>query len=207
MVEPDTVLRRALVAGLGPVGPLDVAGGRRVLDTSPLALAALERDAPFDVIDMTREFLAQSETNRAVLAVETLAALLGLLAPDGLLSLPVSIREFPVYAVQAMVTAEAALSRAGVAEQQYVAAARALFLLAWFSSSAGHRLLHASAWKEHLAIYPLPPAEDLDAEATAALEAHSSGASTLKLLYREEFPTDLVDAVVRAHVARVAAGR
>ena len=53
----------------------------------------------------------------------------------------------------------------------------------------GHRLLHASAWKEHLAIYPLPPAEDLDAEATAALEAHSSGASTLKLLYREEFPT------------------
>src|SRR6478752_2299953 len=71
----------------------------------------------------------------------------------------------------------------------------------------GHRLLHASAWKEHLAIYPLPPADDLDAEATAALEAHSSGASTLKLLYREEFPTDLVDAVVRAHVARVAAGR
>ena len=71
----------------------------------------------------------------------------------------------------------------------------------------GHRLLHASAWKEHLAIYPLPPAEDLDAEATAALEAHSSGASTLKLLYREEFPTLLVDAVVRAHLARLAAGR
>ena len=71
----------------------------------------------------------------------------------------------------------------------------------------GHRLLHASAWKEHLAIYPLPPAEDLDAEATAALEAHSSGASTLKLLYREEFPTVLVDAVVRAHLARLAAGR
>lgn len=71
----------------------------------------------------------------------------------------------------------------------------------------GQRLLHASAWKEHLAIYPLPPAEDLDTEATAALEAHSSGASTLKLLYREEFPTLLVDAVVRAHLARLAAGR
>jgi hypothetical protein len=128
VVEPDTVLRRALVAGLGPVGPLDAAGGRRVLDTSPLALAALEHDAPFDVIDMTREFLAQSETNRAVLAVETLAALLGLLAPDGLLSLPVSIREFPVYAVQAMVAAEAALSRAGVAEPaRHVAIYRSAF--------------------------------------------------------------------------------
>ena len=71
----------------------------------------------------------------------------------------------------------------------------------------GQRLMHVSAWKEHLAIYPLPPAEDLDADAVAALEAHSSGASTLKLLYREEFPTPLVDAVVRAHLARVAAGR
>lgn len=71
----------------------------------------------------------------------------------------------------------------------------------------GHRLLHASAWTEHLAIYPLPPAEDLDPEAVAVLEAHSSGASTLKLPYRAEFPTLLVDAVVRAHLARVAAGR
>ena len=73
VVEPDTVLRRALVAGLGPVGPLDVVDGRRVLDTSPLALTALERDTPIDVIDVTREFLAQSETNRAVMSVETLA--------------------------------------------------------------------------------------------------------------------------------------
>src|SRR4051812_41869575 len=63
----------------------------------------------------------------------------------------------------------------------------------------GHRLLHASAWKEHLAIYPLPPVEHLDPSAAAALQAHSSGASTLKLPYRQEFPTLLVDAVVRAH--------
>jgi hypothetical protein len=74
IVEPDTVLRGALVAGLGPVGPLDIANERRVLDTSPLALIRLERGGTFDVIDVTREFLAQSETNRAVLSVETLAA-------------------------------------------------------------------------------------------------------------------------------------
>ena len=71
----------------------------------------------------------------------------------------------------------------------------------------GHRLMHASAWKEHLAIYPLPPTEDLDADAAMALEAHSSGASTLKLPYTQEFPTLLVDAVVRAHLARLAGGR
>ena len=71
----------------------------------------------------------------------------------------------------------------------------------------GDRLLHASAWKEHLSIYPLPPAEDLDPAAAEDLAQHSSGASTLKLPYGQEFPTDLVDAVVRAHVARVRAGR
>lgn len=71
----------------------------------------------------------------------------------------------------------------------------------------GSRLLHASAWKEHLSIYPLPDEADLDPEAVADLAARSSGASTLKLPYREPFPTDLVDAVVRAHLARVAAGR
>lgn len=69
------------------------------------------------------------------------------------------------------------------------------------------RLLHASAWKEHLSIYPLPDEADLDPAAVVALAAHSSGASTLKLPYREPFPTDLVDAVVRAHVSRLAAGR
>lgn len=128
VVEPDTVLHRALVAGLGPVGPLETVGGQRLLATSPLALATLARDAPFDVIDMTREFLAQSETNRAALAVETFSALIGLLAPDGLLSLPVSIREFPVYAVQAMVAASAALRRAGVVDPaRHVAIYRSAF--------------------------------------------------------------------------------
>jgi uncharacterized protein YdhG (YjbR/CyaY superfamily) len=71
----------------------------------------------------------------------------------------------------------------------------------------GVRLLHASAWTAHLSIYPLPDERDLDPAAVAALAAHSSGASTLKLPYSEPFPTDLVDAVVRAHLARVADGR
>lgn len=69
------------------------------------------------------------------------------------------------------------------------------------------RLLHACAWKGHLAIYPLPDPADLDPGATTDLAAHSSGASTLKLPYAQPFPTELVDAVVRAHVARVADGR
>ncbi len=71
----------------------------------------------------------------------------------------------------------------------------------------GVRLMHVSAWKAHLAIYPLPDERDLDPQASAALAARSSGASTLKLPYKEPFPTDLVDAVVRAHLARVADGR
>ena len=70
----------------------------------------------------------------------------------------------------------------------------------------GHRLLHAAAWAEHLAIYPLPPVEYLDPESTADLEAHRSGAGTLRLRYTEGFPTQLVEAVVLAHLARLADG-
>jgi len=130
VVEPDTVLRRALVAGLDSMAPPGAAEGRRVHSTSPLAVAALQREAPFDVIDVTREFLAQSETNRVVMSVEALTALIGMLAPEGLLSLTVSIREFPVYAVQAMVAANAALRRAGIDEPaRHVAIYRSAFNL------------------------------------------------------------------------------
>ncbi|MFO1079414.1 MAG: hypothetical protein U1E23_02130 [Reyranellaceae bacterium] len=149
-IEPDPVLRRALVSGLGPVAPLlgaeAPAAERQRLDTSPLALAALRRDAPFDLIDVTREFLAQSDTNRAVLAVETLAGLLGLLAPDGLLAVPISIREFPVYAVQGLVTATAALRAAGIADP------------------ARHLVAYRSAFTVKLLLSPTP-------FAPAALEA------------------------------------
>ena len=71
----------------------------------------------------------------------------------------------------------------------------------------GHRLLHASAWRSTWRSTRCRRPRTSMPKASDALEAHSSGASTLKLLYREEFPTLLVDAVVRAHLARLAAGR
>lgn len=146
VIEPDTVLRNALIAGLGPVGPINGAMGRHVLDTGPLALAGLERDGVFDVIDVTREFLAQSDTNRAVLSAETLAALLRMLTPNGLLSFTVSIREFPVYAVQAMVASHAALRRAGIARP------------------ARHVAIYRSAFNVRLLLSPTPlEPETLDA--------------------------------------------
>ena len=146
IVEPDAVLRDALLAGLGPVEPINGALGRHVLDTGPLALAGLERDGVFDVIDVTREFLAQSDTNRAVLSAETLAALLGMLTPNGILSFTVSIREFPVYAVQAMVAAHAALRQAGIAQP------------------ARHVAIYRSAFNVRLLLSPTPfEPETLDA--------------------------------------------
>ena len=111
---------------------------QRVLDTGPLALAGLERNGAFDVIDITREFLAQSDTNRAVLSAETLAVLLGMLTPTGFLSFTVSIREFPVYAVQAMVAAHAALRRAGITQP------------------ARHVVIYRSAFNVRLLLSPTP---------------------------------------------------
>ena len=62
----------------------------------------------------------------------------------------------------------------------------------------GRRLFHTSAWSKHLAIYPVPD----DPALAPALAPYESGASTLKFLYRNDFPTELVDRVVAAHVDR-----
>ncbi len=115
-LEPDVVLRGALLEGMGPAPPLLGRPNLAVLGTSPLAVGALGEGPTYDIIDITREFLGQSDTNRAALSVETLGAYVGLLKPGGMLSLPVSIREFTVYAVKTFATARAALRQAGARE-------------------------------------------------------------------------------------------
>ena len=62
----------------------------------------------------------------------------------------------------------------------------------------GRRLFHVAAWAKHLSIYPVPD----DAALARDLLPYLSGASTLKFLYRNDFPSELVERVVAAHVTR-----
>jgi hypothetical protein len=118
VLEPDRALRRALLDGLGPAPAFPMRPGVKVSDLGPIAVDAVGADGPFDVIDIGRDFLAQSDTNRAVLSVEILGGYIGQLAPAGILSIPVSIREFTVYAVKMFETARYALAAAGVRDPQ-----------------------------------------------------------------------------------------
>ena len=59
----------------------------------------------------------------------------------------------------------------------------------------GRRLLHAATWKDHLALYPPPPGVDVS--------SHLHGKGTIRIPYAAPWPTELVQAVVAGHLARV----
>lgn len=134
VVEPEPVIHAALARGLGPVRPL--ADDPRIATATFAELPVrLLTDHPlragrgrYDVIDIAGDFLGADETNRHLYAEEALAGLIARLAPEGVLSVPISIRELPVYAVRVLATVRAALLRAGIADP------------------AAHVVVYRSAW-------------------------------------------------------------
>ena len=76
-------------------------------------LAAVRTGRRYDLIDLSADFLDAAEANATAFSVEALAADLAALAPDGLVSIPVSIRDFPTYASRMLATVRAALLAAG----------------------------------------------------------------------------------------------
>ncbi|TCC29105.1 iron chaperone [Kribbella speibonae] len=61
----------------------------------------------------------------------------------------------------------------------------------------GTPLLHFSAWKTHIAIYPIPPTDE---PLTAALAPYRSGKGTLKFPLDKPIPYDLITRVTEAFV-------
>ncbi len=111
-LEPDPVLAGALRRGLGP-SPAP-AGDPRASVRAMSPIAAARTGGPYDVIDLSADYLDAAEANQAAFSVEALAADLRALAPGGIVSVPVSIRDFPVYALRVLATARAALLDAGI---------------------------------------------------------------------------------------------
>ena len=122
VLEPEAVLRSLL--------PRGAASGR-----SPLAAVAGRR---YDVIDISADFLDSAEANTQAFASEAVAAYLGALSHDGILSIPVSIREFPAYAIRMLTTVRAGLLQAGL------------------SDPAAHVLVYRSAWNVRILVSPTP---------------------------------------------------
>jgi len=129
-LEPEPELYRALQHGIGPSPPWRADPRVALSDAGPVAAvhAAATRGAAWDIIDLSSDFLDAAEANATAFSVEAIADDLRVLAPGGLVSIPVSIRDFPVYALRVMATARAALLRAGIADP------------------AAHVVVYRSAW-------------------------------------------------------------
>jgi hypothetical protein len=133
--EPEPMLLREIRAG--PALP----AGTRLTPDPPLALTG--PGAHYELIDIAGDFADSAEANATSFAVEALVADLAAVRPAGLVSIPVSIREFPAYATRMLVTARAALLRAHIADP------------------ASHVLVYRSAWNVRilLSAAPFTPAQ------------------------------------------------
>ncbi len=129
-IEPDPVLLRAVRRGLagGDAGGAERGGaeggeaGQR-LDHDPVLrlggagpLAAARTGQLYDLVDISGDFADSAEAGEAAFTVEALAADLRALRPGGLLSIPVSIRDLPAYALRALAAVRAALLATGAAD-------------------------------------------------------------------------------------------
>ncbi len=113
-LEPEPVLRQALLEGMGP-SPKMVADPKiTLLNGSPLAAAREARGGRYDLVDLSSDFLDAQETNGTAFTAEALADYMRALSPNGMVSIPVSIRDFPAYAVRMLSTTRAGLLQAKI---------------------------------------------------------------------------------------------
>ncbi len=83
------------------------------ISPTPVQLAAAGHGS-FDIVDVSADFLDAADINATAFTREALIGYLGMLAPGGIVSIPVSIRDFPVYALRMLATVRSALLAAGV---------------------------------------------------------------------------------------------
>ncbi|WP_428483590.1 hypothetical protein [Rhodopila sp.] len=131
VLEPEPVLFAALRNGLGPAPPFAAAPGVRITNASPLTTA---RGGAWDIVDLSADFLDAAEVNASAFTQQAIAGYLHALAPGGMVSIPVSIRDFPVYALRMLATVRAALLSAGI------------------DNPAQHVVVYRSAWNVRILV-------------------------------------------------------
>ncbi len=127
--------------GAGQVTTLETEPRLRAMLREPALginpIAAVSR-ARVDIIDISGDFIDTLEANTSAFAAEALAADLRAVGPGGLVSIPVSIREFPAYAIRVLATLRAALQATGVTVPEQ------------------HVLVYRSAWNVRILASPTP---------------------------------------------------
>jgi hypothetical protein len=135
-LEPEPVLYSAVTQGLGksPAFPGDARV--RILRASPVVAA--REFGPFDVVDLSADFLDAAPANVNSFTVQAIATYLRHLRTGGIVSIPVSIEDFPVYALRMLATARAALAADGIRDPR------------------SHVIVYRSAWNARILLSPQP---------------------------------------------------
>ncbi|MEA2740569.1 MAG: hypothetical protein QOH05_3876, partial [Acetobacteraceae bacterium] len=131
VLEPEPELLRIMRGGLGPVKPIPAQPNVHIVGSGPLAD---DGRGVYDVVDLSADFLDAAETNATAFSREAIVSYLRVLAPNGMVSIPVSIRDFPVYALRMLATVRAALVSSGV------------------SNPAAHVIVYRSAWSVRILV-------------------------------------------------------
>ncbi len=109
VLESDEVVYDSLLAAPGPRPEVLYEGPQSYLSRNP---------EPFDVVDIAVEHLDGGKANIYAFTRECIQRYCRALTPNGLVSIPITIRQFPGYAVKAVNTVLEALRREGVANPQ-----------------------------------------------------------------------------------------
>lgn len=132
-LEPEPVLHELI----GRYRP-DLKDDPRRLAVAPSAFLRGQPEARFDLIDIALDYQGSGDIGKYSFTVEGLAQYYGALTPTGMVSVPVPIREFTVYAVKLVLTAREALRAAGVADP------------------ARHIVVYRSAWNARILLSSKP---------------------------------------------------
>ena len=134
-VEPDPVIAAALEHGLGGSPKLAKDGRVRLSSRSPMTAAP---GGQYGIIDIAGDFLDTGDARSTAYTVEALTADLAAVDSNGIVSIPVSIRDFPVYALRVLTNAREALRAKGELQPEQ------------------HVMIYRSAWNARILISPAP---------------------------------------------------
>jgi hypothetical protein len=133
-LEPEPVLYGALRHGLGTSSGFGADSRIAISDAAPAAVT--QSGQPYDLIDISADFLDEAPANVNAFTTEAFAADLRDLKPGGMLSVPVSIEDFPAYALRMLATVRAALAADGITDP------------------ASHVIVYRSAWNARILVSP-----------------------------------------------------
>jgi hypothetical protein len=148
-LETEPTLYQALTDGFGPAAAIKADSRVSLYPGGAMARVAAGPAGRYDLIDISGDYLDTSETNGTAFGVEAVAADLRAVKPTGIVSIPVSIRDLPVYALRLLATVRQGLLRAGVKDP------------------ASHVLVYRSAWNVRILVSPTA----WDSDRIAALKA------------------------------------